>query len=228
MSVDIAASTGDGARVQGDAVTFQGLYRIAAHTAVINEVITAAHATLPRNDLVVLEAEGHAARRERLDPRADPGDRGHRDVRRREDRRARRERDTHPPGLGDRAGGRKRSGGGCVGDEHAHRRPPQLRVARRLWRQGIIATEESRTNTAYGPLATPDVVKGIVLPTDGLIVVGYRHSRRRASSPRVARQSSSAPTSTKHKSGGRAGPVPIAAVVGPTNTTYHGLASYGG
>jgi hypothetical protein len=55
LSVDIAASTGEGARVQGDAVTLQGLYYVAPHSAVINEAISTAHATLPRNDLVVLE-----------------------------------------------------------------------------------------------------------------------------------------------------------------------------
>lgn len=55
MSVDIAATTGDGALVAGSAVTGQGLYLVAAHSAVINETITAAHATLPRVDRVVLE-----------------------------------------------------------------------------------------------------------------------------------------------------------------------------
>jgi hypothetical protein len=37
-----------------------------------------------------------------------------------------------------------------------------------------IATSESRTNTAYGLLATPDQVAGIVLPADGLIAVCYQ------------------------------------------------------
>jgi hypothetical protein len=55
MSVDIAASTGDGAIVKGDAVTAQGLYFAAPHTAVINEVIAAADATNPRIDQVILE-----------------------------------------------------------------------------------------------------------------------------------------------------------------------------
>lgn len=38
----------------------------------------------------------------------------------------------------------------------------------------IIATEEARTNVAYGTLTTADQVAGIVLPTDGLIVVAYQ------------------------------------------------------
>jgi hypothetical protein len=40
--------------------------------------------------------------------------------------------------------------------------------------KSIIATEESRTNAAYGLLTTPDRVSGVVLPTDGLIFVIYR------------------------------------------------------
>jgi hypothetical protein len=55
LSVDIAASTGDGALVLGEAITGQGLYLVPPHSAVINETITAAHATLPRVDRVVLE-----------------------------------------------------------------------------------------------------------------------------------------------------------------------------
>lgn len=43
------------AKVQGDSVTAQGLYTVAPHSAVILETITAAHATLPRIDQVILE-----------------------------------------------------------------------------------------------------------------------------------------------------------------------------
>jgi len=39
--------------------------------------------------------------------------------------------------------------------------------------KSIIATEQVRTNTAYGTLTTADSVS-IALPTDGLIVVGYQ------------------------------------------------------
>ena len=38
----------------------------------------------------------------------------------------------------------------------------------------IIATSESRSNTAYGTLTTPDQVSNIVLPTDGLMFVAYQ------------------------------------------------------
>lgn len=40
--------------------------------------------------------------------------------------------------------------------------------------KSIIATSEARTNVAYGLMPTPDQVSGIVLPTDGLIVVSFR------------------------------------------------------
>jgi hypothetical protein len=36
-----------------------------------------------------------------------------------------------------------------------------------------IPATESRTNTAYGTMTTPDQVSGIVLPTDGLIAIMY-------------------------------------------------------
>lgn len=61
MSVDITTNVADAlgsglmALVQGDAVTHQGLYPVPPHTAVINETVTTAHATLPRVDQVVLE-----------------------------------------------------------------------------------------------------------------------------------------------------------------------------
>lgn len=37
----------------------------------------------------------------------------------------------------------------------------------------IIATEESRENTAFGTLTTKDEIAEVVLPTNGLIVIGY-------------------------------------------------------
>lgn len=61
LNVKIAASTADAqgsgvaALVQGDAATFQGLYPIPPHSAVITEVIATANGSLPRVDMVVLE-----------------------------------------------------------------------------------------------------------------------------------------------------------------------------
>jgi hypothetical protein len=37
----------------------------------------------------------------------------------------------------------------------------------------IIATEQERENVAFGKLTTADEVAGVVLPTNGLIVIGY-------------------------------------------------------
>jgi hypothetical protein len=55
MILTIAASTADGALVQGDTIAAQGLYFVPPHSAAILETVTAAHATLPRIDMVVLE-----------------------------------------------------------------------------------------------------------------------------------------------------------------------------
>lgn len=40
--------------------------------------------------------------------------------------------------------------------------------------KSIITTEQSRTDTAYGLLTTADVVEDVVLPTDGLLGVGFQ------------------------------------------------------
>lgn len=37
----------------------------------------------------------------------------------------------------------------------------------------VIAASEARANTAFGTLTTPDQITGIVMPTDGLVLVGY-------------------------------------------------------
>lgn len=57
MTVDVAASTGDGALVKGDSVTSEGLYLVPPSSGVLNVDIAAADATNPRNDLVVLEVK---------------------------------------------------------------------------------------------------------------------------------------------------------------------------
>lgn len=38
----------------------------------------------------------------------------------------------------------------------------------------VIATEESRTNVAFGTLTTADEITGVVVPTNGKIIVSYR------------------------------------------------------
>jgi hypothetical protein len=39
--------------------------------------------------------------------------------------------------------------------------------------KSIVATEQSRSNTAYGTLDTPDQVANVVVPTDGLLYVKF-------------------------------------------------------
>src|ERR1044072_980378 len=46
--------------------------------------------------------------------------------------------------------------------------------------KSIISTTESRTNTAYGLLTTPDRVQNIVLPTDGLIFILFHATWQQA------------------------------------------------
>lgn len=57
MTVDVQSSVGGGAIVQGDSVTAQGNYMVPPTAANVNVDITAADATNPRNDLVVLEVK---------------------------------------------------------------------------------------------------------------------------------------------------------------------------
>lgn len=45
-----------------------------------------------------------------------------------------------------------------------------------LGKAAIIATEQSRTNAAYGLLATPDKVEGLVVPTKALLCIAYSAS----------------------------------------------------
>lgn len=54
MSVDIGMPAGGLAYVKGDSVPGQGLYAVPCHSVTVNEAITAAHATLPRIDQIIL------------------------------------------------------------------------------------------------------------------------------------------------------------------------------
>lgn len=57
MSVDVGMPSGGLAYVQGDTVAGQGLYAVPVHSATINEAVTAANATNPRIDQVILEVQ---------------------------------------------------------------------------------------------------------------------------------------------------------------------------
>jgi hypothetical protein len=96
--------------------------------------------------------------------------------------------------------------------------------------KSIIATEESRSNTAYGLLTTPDRVSSIVLPTDGLIVVGYqaqwKNSVGGAGRAAIHLGSNAVVAATF----GSTSPLAtVAEATGPTNAdTYKSLSSYQG
>lgn len=47
----------------------------------------------------------------------------------------------------------------------------------------IIAAEEARTNVAYGKLGTPDEISGVVLPTNGLMLIGYSANVKNSAAP---------------------------------------------
>jgi hypothetical protein len=63
-----------------------------------------------------------------------------------------------------------------VGTGSAWLQIPITAVSGGLAGSSIIPASESRTNTAYGTLPTPDQVAGLVLPVDGLIEVSYQAS----------------------------------------------------
>lgn len=51
----------------------------------------------------------------------------------------------------------------------------KLSQAKLVWyTPKIIGTEESRTNVAFGTLTTADEITNVVLPENGLIVIGYK------------------------------------------------------
>jgi hypothetical protein len=186
MSVDIAASvvsTVGGAFVRGDSVTSQGLYYVAPHTGTINEVIAAAHATLPRNDLVIVEiqdtahdgsganaprtrvvtgtATAGAAQTDALGVNGTP---------------------TLPISAIPLAVVNVPATDTAITTAQIDDRRTIATNLDKLGVSGggatrrgksIITAAEARTNTAYGLLTTPDRVSSLVLPTDGLIFIAF-------------------------------------------------------
>lgn len=169
MSVDIAASTGPGALIQGDSVTQQGRYLAPPHSAVINEVIATADATNPRIDSVVLEAKDNthdAGGLNQVQTRVITG--------------------TPIAAVTNEAPGASPaalpSGAMLLAYVQVDAAAASIANAKikdmRPKRRGklSVAGSESTTATtyAYSNLATPDRITQIVLPTDGLIVVWYQ------------------------------------------------------
>lgn len=169
MSVDIAASTGLGVVVQGDTVTAQGCYVIPPHSAVINETITAADATNPRIDSVVLEVKDSTHDASGLNlaqtrviagtPTASVT--------------------LEAPGASPAALPNSAILLAYVLVPAAAANIPNANIKdMRPKRRGKlnIATSQSTTATsyAYNNLATPDRITQVVVPADALLVVGYQ------------------------------------------------------
>lgn len=99
--------------------------------------------------------------------------------------------------------------------------------------KSIIATEESRTNVAYGLLTTPDRVQNVVLPTDGLICVAYHALVKESVSSAARAAIFIGANQLKWLDGGAGAPATQAAYVGATDsyrplfTFESGLATLG-
>lgn len=169
MSVDIAASTGSGLIVQGDAITLQGRYYVPPHSAAINEVIATADAANPRIDSVIVEVldDTHDATGSNLV-------------------RTRVVTGTAIAAVTNEAPGASPaalpSSAILLAYVQVDAGATSITTAKckdmRPKRRGKcnIATSESTSATSYAitNLATPDRVTQVVLPTDGLIVIAYQ------------------------------------------------------
>lgn len=91
--------------------------------------------------------------------------------------------------------------------------------------KSIIATEESRTNTAYGTLTTPDQVSSLVMPTDGLFLIGFQALIKSSVSAAGNAALFIGATQLKRTSGAGAPAVQAATTVG---TSYGTVASAAG
>ncbi len=170
MTVEVAATTGDGLVIQGDAVAVQGRYYIAPHSDVENVDISDGDAADPRNDLVIVQVMddthdslgSNKARCIVLEgtPNAAATK-------------------TDAPGANGTPALPSSSiplavvnvpatEAVSIGDNDIDDRRPRHRGA------VAIPGEESTGSATYVKLATPDEVRNIVLPADGLIVVAYR------------------------------------------------------
>jgi hypothetical protein len=166
MSVDVAAGE---VFVQGDDTAGQGTYHV-VNDAAVNVVIAAAHGSLPRVDQIVCRVYDSTVvggsdvpLLEVVQGTATAGAQS-----------------TDPDAANYRLGAAALPNGAMLlADVQVDAAAASIVTAKirdkRQRRSGVcsIATEEARTNTAYGKLTTPDEVANIVLPTDGLIVVGY-------------------------------------------------------
>lgn len=92
--------------------------------------------------------------------------------------------------------------------------------------KSIIAASESRTNTAYGTLATPDQVS-IVMPADGLLAIGYS-ARMQNSAADAGRAAIFLGASQLKVPDSENGALNVSEAVGPSTTGRFGwLSSFG-
>lgn len=93
--------------------------------------------------------------------------------------------------------------------------------------KSIVATEEGRTNAAFGLLTTPDRVSSVVLPTDGLIRITF-HALAKQSAATAQAALFLGANQLKRSVGGAGGaPANQAAALGGTNR-YQAVHSGGG
>jgi hypothetical protein len=168
MSVDIAANIG-ALLVAGTTISFQGNYWVPPHSAVISETISAADATNPRVDQIIVQTFDNAIDSSGLNTSrttvltgtptagASVGISGNRNGAAALPANSYRLADVVVP-----------AGSTSVTNANIFDRRPKQRG----WAN--IATSEVRTNTAYGLLPTPDQVTELVLPANGLIAVWYQ------------------------------------------------------
>lgn len=90
--------------------------------------------------------------------------------------------------------------------------------------KAIIATEESRTNVAYGTLTTPDQVASVVLPTDGLLIIAYQAMMKSSVAAAGGAALFIGATQLKYQDGANRAPITQATTT--TGTTYAPLTTF--
>jgi hypothetical protein len=169
MGVDIASTThsnGVSAVISGDSIAAQGPYVVPPHASVIQEAITTAHPTNPRIDRVVLEVKDNtvdAGGSNLVQTRVIAGT---------PSSGATLANLTGVAALPDSAITLAYVFVGATVTSIANAVIQDARPKRRG--ATAIATAETRTNTVYGLMTTPDVVRSVVLPADGLLLIAYQ------------------------------------------------------
>lgn len=221
-TVSVAADQGM-VNIQGDSVAQQGIYTVAPHATAITLDISTGHATLPRNDLVILEA---------LDDDHDNGGLNKARVR--------------VVQGAPTTGAQKTDAFGVNGTPTPGSSQFPLSVVnvpaldsvitssqiddRRLRTAGksIIAAAEARSSASYGVMTTPDQVRNVVLPTDGVLAVMYQALWQESVDGAANAAIFLGSNQLKRREFGSAAPQLQEAYCAGGANTYKGLGSYGG